>query len=88
MLLLAEKNKTKFFQKYRAVSQQLEKCLDDMLLVSATISSLEDGEGEEDGEDGEDEESPSAEDEHKPADVGDHLSPTASHEGMASMLRY
>lgn len=68
-LLLTEGSKTKFFQKYRAVSQELEKCLDDLLFISATISSLEDN--EEEGEsDGEDEKPP------------DDISRAACHEGM------
>jgi hypothetical protein len=68
--LLTEGNKTKFFQKYRAVSQELEKCLDDLLLISAAISSLEDEE---------EEESAGSEEDDKPPD---DLSPTTSHEGM------
>ena len=70
--LLSENNKTKFFNKYRAVSQELEKCLDDLLLISATISSLEDEEEEED-----DEESEGEEDEKPP----DDLLPTAATQG-------
>lgn len=57
--LLKESNKTKFFQKYRAVSQELEKCLDDLLVISATVSSLEDEEEEENDESEEDEKLPS-----------------------------
>lgn len=57
---MTECNKTKFFQKYRAVSQELEKCLDDLLLISATISSLE--------EDGDDEDSAESEEDDKPPD--------------------
>ena len=53
--LLGETSKTKFFNKYRAVSQELEKCLDDLLLISATISSLDDNDEEEDEESEEDE---------------------------------
>lgn len=46
--LLCETNKTKFFNKYRAVSQELEKCLDDLLLISATVSSPDDKDDEND----------------------------------------
>ena len=68
--LLTESNKTKFFQKYRAVSQELEKCLDDLLLISDAISSLEDGDEEDSG---------GSEDDDKPPD---DLSSPASHEGI------
>ena len=73
--LIAETNKTKFFHKYRAVSQELEKCLDDLLLISDTISSLEDDEEGESAESEEDDKPP------------DDLSPTTHHEGMGSPLR-
>ncbi|CAB4016127.1 E3 ubiquitin- ligase NEDD4-like [Paramuricea clavata] len=73
--LLTEGNKTKFFQKYRAVSQELEKCLDDLLLISATISSLED----------EEEESAGSEEDDKPPD---DLSPTTSHEEHSPVRNY
>ena len=68
--LIAENNKTKFFHKYRAVSQELEKCLDDLLLISDTISSLED---DEEGE------NTDSEEEDKPPD---ELQSTISHEGI------
>ncbi|XP_028407927.1 uncharacterized protein LOC114530556 isoform X2 [Dendronephthya gigantea] len=70
--LLTECNKTKFFQKYRAVSQELEKCLDDLLLISATISSLEE----------DDENSGESEEDDKPPD--DHPL-TSCHEGEDSV---
>lgn len=73
--LIAEMNKTKFFHKYRAVSQELEKCLDDLLLISDTISSLED---DEEGESAE------LEEDDKPPD---DLSPTTPHEGMGQPIR-
>ena len=70
--LLTESNKSKFFQKYRAVSQELEKCLDDLLLISATISSLEEEEGDE---------STGSEDDDKPPD---DLHPTISCQGTGT----
>ena len=73
--LLSEGNKTKFFQKYRAVSQELEKCLDDLLLISDAISSLEDGEGDESAESEEDDKPP------------DDCSLPVSNKGMGSIWR-
>ena len=52
--MLSETNKTKFFSKYRAISQELEKCLDDLLLVSATISSLDDQDDDDDDDEQDD----------------------------------
>ena len=42
--LLQEKDRRKFFQKYSSVSQELEKCLDCLLLISDSVTAL----GEED----------------------------------------
>lgn len=42
--LLEEKDRRKFFQKYSSVSQELEKCLDCLLLISDSVTAL----GEED----------------------------------------
>ena len=42
--LLEEKDRKKFFQKYSSVSQELEKCLDCLLLISDSVTAL----GEED----------------------------------------
>lgn len=42
--LLEEKDRKKFFQKYSSVSQELEKCLDCLLLMSDSMIAL----GEED----------------------------------------
>ena len=38
--LLQETERTKFFSKYSSVSQELEKCLDILLLISDSITSL------------------------------------------------
>lgn len=40
--LLEEKDRKKFFQKYSSVSQELEKCLDCLLLISDSVTALGD----------------------------------------------
>ena len=39
--LLKEKDRKRFFQKYSSVSQELEKCLDCLLLISDSVTAFE-----------------------------------------------
>ncbi|XP_046840210.1 uncharacterized protein LOC124434364 [Xenia sp. Carnegie-2017] len=47
--LLEESNSGRFFKAYRTVNQQLEKCLEDLFIISASISSIDDEQTELDG---------------------------------------